>query len=125
MTAYAASPNRQNHYLLMAALALALVIAGVGVVTGTRTHADGRHSADVVTPAQIRAQFEKAPKVEKYYSASKDQVLLLTPLPGTSLLGGMFLTALNKKPVYEITVFAATRVRWDYIIFRDGYRRIP
>ena len=123
MTAYAPSSNFQKHFVLMAALALALVVAGIGVVAGT--HADGRHAADLVTPAQIRAQFERAQKVEKYYSASKDRVLFLTPLPGTSLWGGMFLTALNKQPVYEITVFAAAKARWDYIIQRDGYRRIP
>ena len=123
MTVYAPSSNFQKHFVLMVALALALVVAGIGVVAGT--HADRKHSTDAVTPAQIRAQFERAPKVEKYYSVSKDRVLFLTPLSGTSLWGGMFLTTLDRKPVQEITVFAAPKARWDYIIYRDGYSRIP
>ena len=125
MTAISYSPahRRPEANMLRALLILALVIGGVVVVAGK--HADVSHAGDGVKPASIRATFEAQGATEKYYSPSKARALFLTPLPGLDLWGGMFLTNPLDAPVYEVTVFAAPYARWQSIIRRDGYQRIP
>lgn len=109
--------------LILGVLAIALATLTLPRLGQVRLRTDGhleKHAQDEISSDQIHDTLHRnaCTKTETWLSRVRDTILTLCHFPNTVLVGGMIV---GRSSRIELTSFAASYDRWQYILQRDGY----